>query len=173
MSVADVISQRRDELVVKVSQEVATELIKVGVEIVDVRLKRVDFAPEVAERVYDRMQSERKRVANERRATGTADAEKIRADADRQRDVTLANAYRDAQRERGTGDATASRLYAEAFGRDPEFANFYRSLEAYRASFRQRSDVLVLDPTTEFFRHFQGPEALAAGGRPPQAPAKP
>jgi membrane protease subunit HflC len=167
MTVADVISQRRDELVVKVSQEVASELIKVGVEIVDVRLKRVDFAPEVAERVYDRMQSERKRVANERRATGTADSEKIRADADRQREVTLANAYREAQKERGNGDATASRIYAEAFGRNPDFASFYRSLEAYRASFRNRSDMLVLDPSTEFFRYFQGPGAASP------APAKP
>jgi membrane protease subunit HflC len=156
MTVSEVISTQRDSLVVKVSSEVAAELIKVGVEIVDVRLKRVDFAPEVAERVYDRMQSERKRVANERRATGTADSEKIRADADRQREVMLATAYRDAQRERGVGDAKASRTYAEAFGKNPEFASFYRSLEAYRGSFSGRGDLLVLDPSADFFKFFRG-----------------
>jgi membrane protease subunit HflC len=163
MTVAQVISTERDSLVVKVSAEVASELIKVGVEIVDVRLKRVDFAPEVAERVYDRMQSERKRVANERRATGTADSEKIRADADRQREVMLASAYRDAQRERGVGDAKASRSYADAFGKDAEFASFYRSLEAYRASFSSRGDLLVLDSSAEFFKYFRGlPDAAGA-----------
>ena len=162
MTVSQVISTERDSLVVKVSAEVASELIKVGVGIIDVRLKRVDFAPEVAERVYDRMQSERKRVANERRATGTADSEKIRADADRQREVMLAAAYRDAQKERGTGDARASRTYAEAFGKDPEFFSFYRSLEAYRGSFNDRNDLLVLDPSADFFKFFRGqPDAAA------------
>ena len=160
MTVAQVISTQRDSLVTKVTAEVAAELIKVGVEIVDVRLKRVDFAPEVAERVYDRMQSERKQVANERRATGTADSEKIRADADRQREVMIAGAYSSAQQERGSGDAKASRVYAEAFGKNPEFAAFYRSLEAYRNSFNNRGDLLVLDPSAEFFKYFRGaPEA--------------
>ena len=162
MTVSQVISTERDSLVVKVSQEVASELIKVGVGIIDVRLKRVDFAPEVAERVYDRMQSERKRVANERRATGTADSEKIRADADRQREVMLATAYRDAQRERGAGDAKASRTYAEAFGKNQEFASFYRSLEAYRGSFNNRGDLLVLDPSADFFKYFRGTSGAAA-----------
>ena len=162
MTVSQVIRTERDALVVKVSQEVAEELIKVGVQIVDVRLKRVDFAPEVAERVYDRMQSERKRVANERRATGTADSEKIRADADRQREVMIATAYRDAQNERGAGDAEASRIFAEAFGKDPEFASFYRSLEAYRASFSSRGDLMVLDPQAEFFRYFRGADGAPA-----------
>jgi membrane protease subunit HflC len=156
MTVAQVISSQRDSLVTKVTAEVAAELIKVGVEIVDVRLKRVDFAPEVAERVYDRMQSERKQVANERRATGTADSEKIRADADRQREVMIAEAYSTAQQERGAGDAKASRTYAEAFGKNPQFAEFYRSLEAYRSSFSSRGDLLVLDPTSEFFKYFRG-----------------
>jgi modulator of FtsH protease HflC len=163
MTISQVIRTERDALVVKVSQEVAEELIKVGVQIVDVRLKRVDFAPEVAERVYDRMQSERKRVANERRATGTADSEKIRADADRQREVMIATAYRDAQNERGAGDAEASRIFAEAFGKDPEFASFYRSLEAYRGSFSSRGDLMVLDPQADFFRYFRG-----ANGAPAQ-----
>jgi membrane protease subunit HflC len=162
MTVSQVIRTERDALVVKVSQEVAEELIKVGVQIVDVRLKRVDFAPEVAERVYDRMQSERKRVANERRATGTADSEKIRADADRQREVMIANAYRDAQLQRGTGDAEASRLFADAFGKNPEFASFYRSLEAYRASFSNRGDLMVLDPQADFFRYFRAADGALA-----------
>ena len=156
MTVAQVISTQRDSLVTKVTTEVAGELIKVGVEIVDVRLKRVVFAPEVAERVYDRMQSERKQVANERRATGTADSEKIRADADRQREVMIAEAYSTAQQARGVGDAKASRVYAEAFGKNPEFAMFYRSLEAYRNSFSNRGDLLVLDPSAEFFKYFRG-----------------
>jgi membrane protease subunit HflC len=156
MTVAQVISTQRDSLVTKVTSEVAAELVKVGVAIVDVRLKRVDFAPEVAERVYDRMQSERKQVANERRATGTADSEKIRADAERQREVMIAEAYSAAQQERGAGDAVASRTYAEAFGKNPEFAEFYRSLEAYRASFSDRGDLLVLDPSAEFFKFFRG-----------------
>jgi modulator of FtsH protease HflC len=124
--------------------------------VVDVRLKRVDFAAEVQDRVFDRMQSERKRVANERRATGSAESEKIRADADRQREVILAEAYRDAQRVKGEGDAKASALYAGAFGQNPDFAEFYRSLEAYRASFRSRNDVLVVDPSAEFFKYFRG-----------------
>jgi len=156
MTVSQVISTQRDSLVVKVSSEVAAELVKVGVGIVDVRLKRVDFAPEVAERVYDRMQSERKQVANERRATGTADSEKIRADADRQREVMIAQAYSTAQQERGAGDAKASRTYADAFSRNAEFASFYRSLEAYRNSFNSRNDVLILDPSADFFKYFRG-----------------
>jgi membrane protease subunit HflC len=161
MTVSQVISTQRDSLVVKVSSEVASELIKVGVEIVDVRLKRVDFAPEVAERVYDRMQSERKQVANERRATGTADSEKIRADADRQREVMIAQAYSTAQQERGAGDAKATAIYADAFGKDAEFASFYRSLEAYRNSFNSRSDLLILDPSADFFKYFRGTAAAA------------
>jgi membrane protease subunit HflC len=132
--------------------------------VVDVRLKRVDFAPEVQERVFDRMQSERKRVANERRATGAAESEKIRADADRQREVVLAEAYRDAQKIKGEGDAKASALYAAAFGQDPAFAQFYRSLEAYRASFRSRNDLMVVDPSAEFFRYLKG--SGSAGSAP-------
>lgn len=159
LTVKEVISDARDQLVVKVSKAVASELSKIGVTIVDVRLKRVDFAPDVAERVFERMQSERKRVANERRAKGAADGEKIRADADRQREVLMADAYRDAQKERGAGDAEASRIYAEAFGKNPEFASFYRSLEAYRASFADRADMLVLDPEADFFKYFRGARA--------------
>jgi membrane protease subunit HflC len=164
-TVADTISGKREELLDAVRSKMNEDAKQIGGEIIDVRLKRVDFAPEVSERVFDRMQSERKRVANERRATGAAESEKIRADADRQRDVIVAEAYRDAQQVKGEGDAKASRLFAEAFGQNPEFASFYRSLEAYRTSFSNRGDVLVLDPSSEFFRHFRGtaPGAPAPG----------
>lgn len=120
----------------------------------------MDFAPEVSDRVFDRMQTERKRVANERRATGSAEAEKIRADADKQREVIIAEAYRDAQKLRGEGDAKASSVYAEAFGQNPEFASFYRSLEAYRTTFR-RNDVMVLDPSSDFFKYLRNPNVGA------------
>ena len=125
---------------------------KIGVQIIDVRVKRVDLPAEVSDSVYRRMEAERKRVANELRSTGAAEGEKIRADADRQREVTIANAYRDAQKIKGEGDADAARQYAEAFGRDPQFAQFYRSLEAYKASFNKKGDVMVVDPSSsEFF----------------------
>ena len=157
-TVNDVISGKRQELLDAVRLKMNEDAKQIGAEIIDVRLKRVDFAPEVSERVYDRMQSERKRVANERRATGAAESEKIRADADRQREVLIAEAYRDAQRVRGEGDARASAVFAEAFGQNPEFAAVYRSLDAYRASFRGRgNDVLVLDPSSDFFRYFRAP----------------
>jgi membrane protease subunit HflC len=140
----------------RVMQDVMTRLVKesegFGVEIVDVRTKRVDFEADITDAVYRRMESERKQVANELRSTGAAEGEKIRADADRQREVIVAEAYRDSQKIKGEGDAKASALYADAFGRDPQFAQFYRSLEAYRASFRNRSDVMVLDPSSDFFK---------------------
>lgn len=164
-TVADVISGKRQELLDAVVAKMNEDAKQIGAEIIDVRLKRVDFAPEVSERVFDRMQSERKRVANERRATGAAESEKIRADADRQRDVIIAEAYRDAQQVKGEGDARASQLYAEAFGQGPEFASFYRSLEAYRATFRSRGDVLVLDSSSEFFRHFRGAGGPGSRGK--------
>ncbi len=163
-TVADVISGQRDKILDAVVSRVNDDAKQIGAQVVDVRLKRVDFAPEVQERVFARMESERKRVANERRATGAAESEKIRADADRQREVILAEAYRDAQRAKGEGDARASALYAEAFGQNPEFAEFYRSLEAYRSSFRSRSDVLVVDPSAEFFRYFRGAGAASGAG---------
>ena len=154
-TVADVITNARIEVEDNVQARVDADARQIGVEVVDVRLKRVDFAPEVQERVFARMESERKQVANERRATGSAESEKIRADADRQREVILAVAYRDAQGKRGEGDAQATALYAEAFGKNAEFAAFYRSLEAYRASFRNRSDILVIDPSADFFKYFR------------------
>ena len=165
-TVSDVISGKRQELLDSVRSKMNEDAKQIGAEVIDVRLKRVDFAPEVSERVFDRMQSERKRVANERRATGSAESEKIRADAERQRDVIIAEAYRDAQRVKGEGDAKASALFAEAFGQNPEFASFYRSLEAYRSTFRSRSDVLVLDPSSEFFRYFRAPSSSAGAAGP-------
>src|SRR5690606_28417095 len=153
-TVADVISNARNEIVENVREKVDADSRQIGVSIVDVRLKRVDFAPEVQERVFARMESERKQVANERRATGAAESERIRADADRQREILLAEAYREAQTIKGRGDAEATSIYAAAFGKNPEFASFYRSLEAYRASFRNRNDLLVVDPSADFFRFF-------------------
>ena len=156
-TVADMISGARAQVVESVRAKVDEDSRQIGVQIIDVRLKRVDFAPEVSERVFARMESERKQVANERRATGAAESEKIRADADRQREVVLAEAYRDAQRVKGDGDARSASVFAAAFGQNPEFASFYRSLEAYRASFRARSDLMVVDPSSEFFRFFKAP----------------
>jgi modulator of FtsH protease HflC len=122
-----------------------------------VRLKRVDLPQEVSESVYKRMEAERKRVANELRSTGAGEAEKIRAEADRQREVILAEAYRDAQRSKGEGDAKATAIYAGAFGENPEFYSFYRSLDAYRSSLRNKSDLMILDPNADFFKYFKAP----------------
>ena len=133
-----------------------------GVEIVDVRLTRADYVEAITESVYRRMEAERKRVANELRSTGAAEGEKIRADADRQREVTVANAYRDAQKVKGEGDGQAASIYNDAFGRDPQFAQFYRSLDAYKASFSKKSDVMVLDPSSDFFKAMRGTGAGAA-----------
>ena len=154
-TVSDIISGDRAKLMDDVRRKVDEDSQQIGVSVIDVGLKRVDFAPEVSSRVFDRMQSERKRVANERRATGAAESDKIRADAEKQREVILAEAYRDAQRIKGEGDSRASAIYAEAFGRDPEFADFYRSLDAYRSTFRDRSDLMVVDPSSSFFRHLR------------------
>lgn len=158
LTVAQVISGERDKLLEIILTKINEDAKQIGAEIVDIRFKRVDFASEVSDRVFDRMQSERKRVANERRATGSAEAEKVRADADKQREVILAEAFRDAQKMRGEGDAKASALYAESFGQNAEFASFYRSLEAYRASFKAR-DVMVVDPSADFFKYLRSPNA--------------
>jgi len=136
---------------------------KIGVEVLDVRLKRVDLPQEVSESVYRRMEAERKRVANELRSTGSAESEKIRADADKQKEVILAEAYRDAQRIKGEGDAKASAIYAKAYEINPEFYAFYRSLEAFRASFMNTSDVLVLEPNSDFFKYMKS--GGKAGGK--------
>jgi membrane protease subunit HflC len=166
-TVREVISGQRGKVMDSIRSKVAEEAKQIGVDIIDVRLKRVDYVDQINASVYDRMKSERLRVANELRSTGSADSEKIRADADKQRTVILAEAYRDAEKMRGEGDAKASQIYAQAFGQNPEFYKFYRSLEAYRASFKTRQDLMVVDPNSEFFKYFRSP---AGGGA--TAPAK-
>lgn len=161
-TVSGVLASDRERVMQDVRERLADDAKSFGIEIVDVRIKRVDFVADITDAVYRRMQSERQQVANELRSTGSAEAEKIRADADRQRQVIIAEAYRDAQKVKGEGDAKASALYADAFGRDPQFAQFYRSLEAYRASFRNKSDVMVLDPSSDFFRAMRGGPPTAA-----------
>jgi membrane protease subunit HflC len=156
-TVRDVISGERDKVMQAIRSKVTEEARQIGVEIVDVRLKRVDYVEQINNSVYDRMKSERMRVANELRSTGFADSEKIRADADKQRIVILAEAYREAEQTRGVGDAQASQIYAQAFGQNPEFYKFYRSLEAYRSSFKTKSDILLVDPNSEFFKYFKTP----------------
>jgi modulator of FtsH protease HflC len=154
-TVREVISGERGKVMNAIRNKVADEAKQIGVEIIDVRLKRVDYVEQINASVYDRMKAERSRVANELRSTGAAESEKIRADADRQRTVLLAEAYRDAEHIRGEGDAKASQIYAQAFGQNPEFYKFYRSLDAYRASFKGRNDVMVVDPNSEFFKYFK------------------
>jgi modulator of FtsH protease HflC len=155
-TVHDVVSGKREDIMNTVREKVDQDVSGLGIHVVDVRLKRVDLPQEVSVDVYRRMESERKRVASELRSNGFADAEKIRADADKQREVIIAQAYRDAQRVQGEGDARAAAIYARAFKENPEFYSFYRSLEAYRAAFKNKSDVLILDPNSEFFKHFKG-----------------
>ena len=158
----DVVSGEREQVMAAIKQKVADEAKQIGVEIVDVRLKRVDLLPEISASIYSRMEAERHRVAAELRSTGAAESEKIRADADRQKEVIIAEAYRDAEKSKGEGDAKASTIYASAFGANPEFYAFYRSLDAYRKSFRAKGDVFVVDPSSEFFKYMQSPEGVAA-----------
>ena len=165
-TVKDVLSTDRDKIMLGVQQRLVDDAKTFGIEIVDVRIKRVDFPASVADSVYQRMKSERQQVANELRSTGGAEGEKIRADADRQRDILVAEAYRDAQKIKGEGDAKAASLYAESFGRDPQFAQFYRSLDAYKASFSKKSDVMVLDPnSSEFFKAMRNGGVSIANGK--------
>jgi modulator of FtsH protease HflC len=138
-----------------VRELVDQDLKRIGVEIIDVRLKRVDLPQDVSDSVYRRMEAERKRIANELRSTGAAEAERIRADAERQREVILAEAYRDAQRVRGEGDAKSAAIYAQAFNQNPEFYSFYRSMEAYRSTFRGRNDLMLIEPNSDFLRYFR------------------
>jgi membrane protease subunit HflC len=151
-TVRELISEQREQVMQNIRKKVAEEAADIGIEIVDVRLKRIDLLAEISESVFRRMEAERKRVANELRSTGSAESEKIRADAERQRDVILSRAYRDAQKIKGQGDAKATALYGEAFNRDPQFAQFYRSLEAYRSSFKTKQDLMVMDPSSEFLK---------------------
>jgi membrane protease subunit HflC len=158
-TVKELLSLKREALLEDVKREVLAAVKGAkpwGVDVVDVRITRTDYVDAITESVYRRMEAERKRVANELRSTGAAEGEKIRADADRQREVTVANAYREAQIIKGEGDAQAARIYADSFGRDPQFAQFYRSLEAYKATFNKKSDVMVLDPSSDFFKAMRG-----------------
>ena len=168
-TVKELLSTKREAITADVKAEVLDKVRGSkpwGVDVVDVRITRADYVDAITESVYRRMEAERKRVANELRSTGAAEGEKIRADADRQREVAVANAYRDAQKIKGEGDAEAARIYAEAFGRDPQFAQFYRSLDAYKTSFNKKSDFVVVDPSSsEFFKVFRGNAA-------PSTPAK-
>ena len=170
-TVAAVLSTERDKVVMDVRNRLAEDAKSFGIDVLDVRIKRVDFVANISESIYSRMAAERKQVANQLRSTGAAEGEKIRADADRQREVILAEAYRDAQTVKGDGDAKASALFADAFGRDPQFAQFYRSLEAYRASFRSKGDVIVVDPNTDFFKALRGGSLSSAPAQAPVAPS--
>ena len=154
-TVNDVISGEREEVMESVTRRVAEDATQIGVRIVDVRLRKVEFADEIRDSVFRRMESERKAIASERRSEGAAEAEKIRANADRQRVGLLAQAYKQAQDIKGIGDAKAAAAYADAFGEDPEFAEFYRSLKAYRESFKSGSDLIITDPNSDFFQFFK------------------
>jgi len=156
-TIHEVVSGEREQIMTVLRDKTDADARKIGVQVLDVRLKRVDFPAEISDSVYRRMDAERKRVANELRASGAADGEKIKADADKQREVILAEAYRDAQRTKGEGDAKASSIYAAAFGRNAEFYSFYRSLEAYKQSFKNKSDVMVMDPSSAFFNYLKSP----------------
>lgn len=175
-TVKDLLSLKREALMADVKREVLQVVQGEkpwGVDVVDVRITRVDYVEAITDSVYRRMVAERQRVANELRSTGAAEGEKIRADADRQREVTIANAYRDAQKVKGEGDAEAARTYAESFGRDPQFALFYRSLDAYKASFSKKSDVLVLDPSSsDFFKAMRGSGSSSGAGNAAPANSK-
>ncbi|MGE5319040.1 MAG: protease modulator HflC [Hyphomicrobiaceae bacterium] len=162
-TIHDVVSGQRDEVMNLIRAKADQDARSIGVQVVDVRIKRVDLPESVSENVYRRMEAERKQVANELRSTGAAEAEKIKADADRQKQVIVANAYRDAQRVKGEGDAKASAVYAAAYEKNPEFYAFYRSMQAYRDSFKSKSDVMVLDPSADFFKYMKNPRA--AGGK--------
>jgi len=163
-TVTEVVSSQREQVMQWVKQKVGDEAAQVGIEIVDVRMRRVDLAAGISDSVYSRMAAERKRVANELRSTGAAEAEQIRADADRQRDVVVAEAYAKAQQVKGEGDAAAAGIYAQAFGRDPQFAQFYQSLEAYKATFRDKKDVIIADPNSDFFRFMRSSGGAGASG---------
>jgi membrane protease subunit HflC len=161
-TIHDVVSGEREAIMDLMRDRADIDARKIGVQVLDVRLKRVDLPQEVSEAVYRRMEAERKRVANELRSLGFAESEKIRADADRQREIIIAEAYRDAQRTKGQGDARSAAIYAQAFQQNPEFFAFYRSLEAYRQSFKNKSDIMILDPSSDFFRYLKSPNGKPA-----------
>ncbi len=154
-NIHDVVSGERANIMNILRERADKESRQMGIQILDVRLRRVDLTKEVSESVYQRMEAERKSVANELRSQGAAAAEKIRADADKQREVIIAEAYRDAQKVKGEGDAKAAEVYAQAYGKNPEFYAFYRSQEAYKNSFKSKSDVMVIDQSSDFFKYMR------------------
>lgn len=158
-TIHEVVSGQREDIMKLIRTKADSDARKIGVQVVDVRIKRVDLPETVSVDVFRRMEAERKRVANELRSTGAAEAEKIKADADKQKEVIVAEAYRDAQSMKGEGDAKASAVYAAAYGQNPEFYAFYRSMQAYRESFKSKSDVMVLDPSADFFKYMKNPKA--------------
>ena len=153
-TVKEVVSAQRDEITNETTRNARAAATALGIEVVDVRIKRIELPDSVLDSVFKRMRTERERTANQFRAEGAEQGERIRADADREKTVLLADAYRDAQRTRGEGDAFAAGIYAKAYGKDPEFYAFHRSLEAYRRSLGSGQDILVLEPDSEFFRYF-------------------
>jgi modulator of FtsH protease HflC len=159
-TVRDVIAGERGAIMESMRVRADKEARQIGIQVVDVRLKRVDYSEDISKSVFDRMIAERKRIANQLRSEGSAASEKIRADADKQREVIIAEAFRDAQKAKGEGDAKAAEIYSSAYGKNPEFYAFYRSQEAYKNSFKNKSDVLVLDPSSDFFKYMRG-----AGGK--------
>ncbi|MEZ2721599.1 protease modulator HflC [Paenalcaligenes hominis] len=161
-TVKEVVSDQRDAIMREVLESVQKRAEALGVRVVDVRLRRIDFAPEISESVFRRMEAERKQEANRLRATGAAESERIRAEADRQREELIADAYAEAEAIRGTGEAEAADIYATAYSKDPEFYRFYRSLEAYRNAFGTSNDTLVISPESEFFRFWKSDEAQPA-----------
>lgn len=154
-TIHDVVSGERSQIMEILRQRADRDSRQIGIQVLDVRLKRVDLPENVSNSVYDRMEAERKGVANQLRSEGSAAAEKIRADADRQREVIVAEAFKEAQQIKGQGDAKASEIYAAAYGKNPEFYAFYRSLEAYRNSFKNKSDVMVLEPSSDFLKYMR------------------
>ena len=156
-TIQEVVSGERSEIMDILKERADRDSRTIGIEIIDVRLRRVDLPKEVSESVYQRMNAERKSVANELRSQGFADSEKIRAEAERERDIIITEAYRDAQKVKGEGDAKAARIYANTFSKNKEFYDFYRSLEAYRKSFSGKEDIMVLDPNSDFFKYLRSP----------------
>ncbi len=158
-TVPQVVTAERRELLDNMLASARKNALTLGIEVVDVRVKRTEFPEQVSDSVFDRMRQERARTASELRAEGAENAERIRAEADRERTVTLAEAYRDAEKVRGAGDAEAARIYAEAYRKDPEFFAFYRTIQAYRRSLGKENDLLVLDKSSEFFRYMEKPDS--------------
>lgn len=157
-TIREVVSGERAKVMSILAANTKAQAVKYGIDVIDVRIKRVDLPQDVSGSVYDRMRAERDRVAKELRARGRAEGERLRADADRQYTVILAEAYRDAQKLRGEGDAKAAEIYAKAYGKNKEFYSLYRSLNAYKASFGSKNDILVLEPDADFFKYFNSPK---------------